>query len=124
MKAALAAALALAFPALAHADAARGERAFQRCYSCHSVAASETNLQGPNLNGVVGRRAGALAGFEYSPALRQAGARGLIWTRAALDRFIADPETVIPGVRMGPAPGLNDPALRADVIDFLEQAGR
>jgi cytochrome c len=107
----------------AAADPARGERVFQRCYSCHSVEDDGSKLQGPNLKGVVGRRAGTMAGFDYSDAMIAAGRNGVAWTRETLDRYLADPETVVPGTTMAPAPGLNDPAMRADVIDYLEQAG-
>ncbi|MBI4573972.1 MAG: c-type cytochrome [candidate division NC10 bacterium] len=100
----------------------RGERVFQRCYACHSVIAGEDKLPGPNLRGVLGRRAGALPGFEFSPAMIEAGAaHGLVWTRATLDAFLADPERVVPGTTMGMA-GLPDADDRRDVIDYLEQA--
>ncbi|HEY5607636.1 MAG TPA: c-type cytochrome [Alphaproteobacteria bacterium] len=108
----------------AHADPARGERVFQRCYSCHSVVDDGSKLQGPNLKGVVGRRAGALPGFDYSDAMIAAGKNGVVWTRETFDRYIAEPEAVVPGTTMAPPPGLNDPAMRADVIDYLEQAGK
>jgi cytochrome c len=106
----------------ARADPARGERVFQRCYACHSVVPGEDALPGPNLRTVLGRRAGALPGFEFSPAMRAAGAaRGLVWTRATLDAYLADPQAVVPGTTMGP--GLADGAERRDLIDFLERAG-
>ena len=108
----------------AHADALLGERVFQRCYACHSVVAGEDKLPGPNLRGVIGRRAGTLPGFEFSPAMVEAGAsRGLVWTRATLDAFLADPQRLIPGTAMG-MPGLPDDGDRRDVIDYLEQAGK
>ena len=110
--------------ASAAADPARGERVFQRCFSCHSVADEPAKLQGPNLKGVVGRRAGTLPGFDYTDAMIAAGKSGLIWTRATLDRFIAAPDSVVPDTAMQPPPGLKDPAMRTDVIDYLEQAGR
>ena len=101
---------------------ARGERAFQRCYACHSVITGEDRLPGPNLRGVLGRRAGALPGFEFSPAMIEAGAaRGLVWTRATLDAFLADPQRVVPGTTMA-MPGLPDADDRRDMIDYLEQA--
>jgi cytochrome c len=108
----------------ASADPARGERVFQRCHSCHSIVDDGSKLQGPNLRGVIGRRAGALPGFDYSDAMIAAGKNGVVWTRETLDRYIADPEAVVPGSTMAPPPGLNDPAMRADVIDYLEQAGK
>jgi cytochrome c len=107
----------------ARADPARGERVFQRCYACHSVVAGEDRLPGPNLRCVLGRRAGTLPGFEFSPALSETGAaRGLVWTRATLDRFLADPQGVLPGTTMG-MPGLPGGEDRRDVIDYLESAG-
>lgn len=117
--------LAVLWPAVARADAARGERVFQRCYACHSVEAGENKLPGPNLRGVLGRRAGSLPGFRYSPAMIEAGTRGgLVWTRQTLDQFLADPERVVPGTEMGLPAGLANPDDRRDVIDFIERAGR
>jgi cytochrome c len=107
---------------MARADPARGERVFQRCYACHSVVGGEDKLSGPNLRGVFGRRAGAQPGFQFSPAMIEAGAHGLVWTRETLDAFLADPLTVVPGTEMG-MPGLADADDRRDVIDYLEQAG-
>jgi cytochrome c len=102
------------------ADSARGERVFQRCFACHSVVAGEDTLPGPNLRGVIGRRAGTLPGFRFSPALVEAGARGVVWTREALDAYLADPARFIPGTEMG-LPGLREADDRRDVIDFLER---
>ena len=96
---ALAAALVGA-AACADSDVAKGALTFQRCYACHSIGGNE-RLSGPALRGVFGRRAGTLSGYEYSSALREAGQRGLIWTTETLDRFLEDPEEMIPGVRMG-----------------------
>ena len=69
---ALLALIAVPFPRVA-ADPVRGERVFQRCYACHSVVAGEDGLPGPNLRCVLGRRAGTLAGFRFSPAMASAG---------------------------------------------------
>jgi cytochrome c len=102
------------------ADPARGERVFQRCIACHSVVAGEDKLPGPNLRTVIGRRAGTLPGFRFSPALTEAGAGGLVWTRQTLDAYLAHPSLVIPGTEMGP-PGLREAGDRQDVIDFLER---
>jgi len=72
-------------------DAARGERAFQRCYACHSVDPHEaTRLQGPSLYRIIDRPAASIAGFEYSDALRRKGAAGLVWDAATLERYLAD----------------------------------
>jgi cytochrome c len=102
------------------ADSARGERVFQRCFACPSVVAGENRLPGPSLRGVIGRRAGSLPGFRFSPALVEAGGRGLVWTRDSLDAYLADPERFIPGTEMGP-PGLREADDRRAVIDFLER---
>ena len=103
-------------------DSARGERVFQRCFACHSVVAGEDKLPGPNLRGVIGRRAGTLPGFRFSPALIEAGTGGLVWTRATLDAYLADPERFLPGTEIG-MPGLRDAVDRRDVIDYLEKSG-
>jgi cytochrome c len=102
------------------ADPVRGQRVFQRCYACHSVVAGEDNLPGPNLRGVLGRRAGTLPGFEFSPAMIQAGAaRGLVWKRETLDAFLADPPGLVPGTTMTLL-SLPDPDDRREVIHYLE----
>jgi cytochrome c2 len=107
----------------AAADPARGERVFQRCYACHSVAAGEDRLPGPSLRCLLGRRAGTLAGFEFSPAMVEAGAAGqLVWTRATLDAFLVDPQSLVPGTVMW-IPSLSGAEDRRDVIDYLERAG-
>ena len=62
--------------------------------------AGEDKLPGPNLRGVIDRRAGTQPGFRFSPALIEAGARGLVWTRATLDAYLADPERFLPGTEM------------------------
>jgi cytochrome c len=118
-------ALLMALVCAAGADPARGERVFQRCFACHSVRAGEHSLPGPNLRGVLGRRAGTLPGFGFSPAMLEAGrARELVWTRDTLDAFLTDPPGMIPGTEMGMPAGLPDPEDRRDVIDYLESASR
>ena len=106
------------------ADAARGERVFQRCYACHSVVAGENKLPGPNLRRVIGRRAGTLDGFEFSPAMVDAGARGLVWTRETLERYLISPDAMVPGTTMGLPTGLPQADDRRDVIDYLEAVAR
>jgi len=77
--------------ACADGETADGVRIFQRCYACHSLSGGD-RLSGPTLRGVFGRHAGTLNDFEYSPAMREAGRRGLVWTAETLDRFLEDPE--------------------------------
>jgi cytochrome c len=101
-------------------DAGRGARVYQRCYACHSVDPSETvKLQGPSLYRIVGRRAASVPGFCYSPALTAMGEAGLVWTEEQLDRFLADPEGMLPGNQMGFF-GLPDARDRADLIAYLK----
>ena len=104
-------------------DAARGERAFQRCYACHSVDPHEaTRLQGPSLYRIIDRPAASIAGFEYSDALRRKGAAGLVWDAATLERYLADPEAVVPGTNMR-VPPLRNEAERADLLAYLARSG-
>jgi cytochrome c len=90
--------------------------AFNYCISCHSVDPAETGLPAPNLHGVAGRRAGSRPDFDYSPAMRAAGAGGLVWTRETLQRFLANPQDAVPGTAMQRLP----PGAPVDeVIDWL-----
>lgn len=97
--------------------AAAGETpaAFGQCKICHTTEPGK-NLIGPSLAGVYGRKAGAVAGYPYSAAMR---ASGLTWDDATLDRFLEAPMKVLPGTRMTYA-GLKDPAARKDVITHLK----
>ena len=103
-------------PAAAHAgDATRGATVFKRCAICHSVEAGKKSSVGPNLAGVVGRKAGTAA-FSYSPAMKNVG---FIWTSEKLDQFLQKPNMVVKGSRMAFG-GLPDGEDRADVIAYLE----
>jgi cytochrome c len=96
----------------AESDAARGaEQYAARCGGCHSVDADRI---GPRHAGVFGRRAGSVLGFDYSPALK---ASAVVWDAKTLERWLANPESVIPGQRMGYS--LGDAVVRADVIAYL-----
>ncbi|HWQ87127.1 c-type cytochrome [Brevundimonas sp.] len=94
-----------------------GQRAFQRCAACHSLGPDDVAMPAPHLTDVFGRRAGAVPGFAYSDAMRAAGRRGLIWDGPTLDRYLADPEAVVPGTAM-PYQG-GSAAERAALIDWL-----
>ena len=95
-----------------------GARAFQRCAACHSLR-EDARSPAPHLDGVVGRRAGAVESFAYSDPMRAAGRRGLVWDAATLERFLADPEAVVPGTAM-PFQG-GSAAERAALIDWLRR---
>lgn len=98
--------------AAAAGDSQRGQQAWEtRCVACHSV---DTDRIGPRHAGVVGRRAGSVPGFAYSEALRKSS---LVWNAALLNRWLTNPEALVPGQRMGYL--LADPQARADIIAYL-----
>jgi cytochrome c len=103
--------------ARADGDAARGEAKFQDCAACHKLEAGANNV-GPSLQGVFTRKAGELADFRYSPAIKRSG---IAWTPETLDKFIADPQAMVPGNRM-PYAGMASASDRADLIAYLQQA--
>ena len=88
-------ALCLATPAIAAADVARGEKLYaSRCGACHSI---ESNRTGPKHRGVVSRKAGSVADFAYSPALKKAK---FAWTPQKLDAWLKGPSKVVRGTVM------------------------
>jgi len=102
-------------PALAWAqagDAVRGKQLYEsRCIACHSI---DANRVGPAHQGVVGRKAGSVADYDYSPAVK---ASSIVWTTVTLDHWLEDPEKTIPGQKMGySVPEAQD---RADLIAWL-----
>jgi cytochrome c2 len=97
-------------------DPVHGKQLFsERCTACHAL---DANKAGPQLAGVVGRKAGTVPGYHYSAALKSAG---LVWSRDNLDRWLADPKKFVPGVRM-PVRVLDAPS-RHDLIAYLQSVG-
>jgi len=78
-------------------DPAAGQVAFRQCASCHQVGASARAGFGPQLNGIVGRRAAATSDYNYSAALRNSG---IVWTDEALAAYIRNPDALVPGTKM------------------------
>jgi cytochrome c2 len=103
--------------ARADGDPARGEARFQECAACHRLEAG-ANEVGPSLQGVFTRKAGELADFRYSPAMKRSG---IVWTAQTIEQYIADPQAMIPANRM-PYAGMASPADRADLIAYLVKA--
>jgi cytochrome c len=101
-----------------HGNPAHGEKIYDRCMACHSLDRDRT---GPRHEGVVGRRVASVPGFNYSPAMKKAGAAGMVWDEATLDKFLENPTRFIPGTRMTYA-GVKNAQERADLIAFLKQA--
>jgi len=89
------------------------------CRTCHTLTPGDNRL-GPSLAGVLGRKAGALEGYAYSPSLKQSG---LAWDEATLDRFIENPDALVPGHNMKPYAGLTDAAARQAIIAHLKAQG-
>lgn len=83
----------------ADGDPERGERAFSKCSACHSIENPRTRM-GPHLMGVVGRPAGSVADYNYSQAMKDAGAGGLVWNNEKLHAFLSSPKKTVPGTSM------------------------
>ncbi len=104
--------------AAAHAagNAKHGEEIFNRCALCHNAVKGGGNGVGPNLFGVVGRKAASLPNFYYSPALKNAK---IIWTGDKLKKWVMGPQKMVPGTRMTFA-GLTNPKDAEDVVAYLK----
>ena len=102
----------------ADADLERGELLSLACIACHTLEAGQDHMLGPNLSGIFGAPAAQQPGFEYSPALVNAG---LAWTPRALDAWLAAPGRFVPGTSMVFA-GYAESADRRNLIAYLLQA--
>ncbi len=110
---------AAAQPAAPAGDAEQAQLAFNNhCRTCHTTKEGDNRL-GPSLYRVVGRKAGTLPGFGYTDAMAHSD---LTWDKPTLDRFLANPDQVVPGNRMKPFGGVASAEERARIITFLEAA--
>ncbi len=100
---------------VACADAKRGEKLFEECRACHALEPGASSV-GPDLHGVMGRKAAAREDFRYSPALKKSN---ITWSRQTLDSYIADPQKAVPANRM-PYGGMPEAKDRADLLDYIQ----
>ena len=113
-------ALGLAAAPAAAQDAAGGANLFkQRCQMCHSLTPGQKMPLGPNLAGVIGRKAGTGGDFAYSEAMKKSG---LSWSPALIEKYLAAPAKIVPGGKM--VINVADPKQRADIIAFMQSAGK
>lgn len=98
-------------------DAAAGEKVFGVCKLCHQIGENAKNGVGPNLNGVIGRKSGSVAGYSYSVANKESG---ITWDEATFREYIKDPKAKVPGTKMIYA-GLKDEQKTSDLVAFLKQ---
>lgn len=100
-------------------EATSDQQAFNNaCRTCHVMREGDNRL-GPNLNKIIGRKAGSLPDYNYSGAMKEAG---FVWDEQRLERFIANPDEVVPGNSMKPYAGLASSDERAKIIAFLAQS--
>jgi cytochrome c len=99
-------------------DAARGQRIFMQCRTCHAIEPG-VNKVGPSLHGLIGRKAGTVANFRYSNGNKNSG---VTWTEDTLFAYLENPREYIPGTTMSFV-GLRQPQQRADVIAYLKTQG-
>ena len=98
-------------------DPAEGEKVFATCKACHQIGEGAKNAIGPELNGVVGRKAGSVAGYSYSDANKNSG---ITWDESNLAEYLKDPKVKVPGTKMIFA-GVKDEKKVQDLIAFLKQ---
>ena len=117
----LALAIAVALSAAPAAAQDEGEALFNNaCRTCHTLEAGDNRL-GPTLHGVVGRQAGTLPDYNFSQTLKRSG---IVWDEANLDRFVENPDALIPGNNMKPYTGMTSAEDRAAVIAYLTAQSR
>lgn len=107
------------------ADAAKGKRNFARCMVCHTLKPG-LNRVGPSLHNVFGSKAGQAPKYKYSDSMKQAGEKGLVWTRENLMGYLEDPKAFLQKylgtkrVKNKMFMKFKNKKFREDVIDYLE----
>jgi cytochrome c len=112
-------ALAVSHPLHAEGNAEAGQRVFNQCRACHVADNNGRNGVGPNLYGVVGRRAASIENFRYSANMKELGEGGHTWTEEQLRAYLTNPKAVVPKGIMS-FPGLRNPQQVEDVIAYLK----
>jgi len=118
--AAILTALVLSGPALAQDNGAGAAVFAKHCKACHQLGDGAANRIGPQLNGIFGRRAGAVDGFAYSQPMLRTGADGLIWTRETLNAFVENPKSMVSRTKMT-FRGLASGDERAALLTYLRR---
>ena len=101
-------------------DPEAGKRVFTQCSACHTINQGGPNRVGPNLHGVIGRKAASVEGFRYSGPMKQKAEEGLTWTEEQLRPYLKNPREVVSGTTMA-FPGLRQEQQISDVIAYLKQ---
>lgn len=96
-------------------DAAAGKKVFNKCRACHTLEEGGKNRVGPNLHGIMGRAAGSVEGFKFSPAMK---ASGIVWDEANLGEFLTKPKALVPKTKMA-FPGIRKPEQLENLIAYL-----
>jgi len=86
-----------AAPATGAGSAAAGEKVFMKCRACHQIGEGAKHLVGPELNGLIGRKAGTVEGYRFSDAMKSSG---LTWDAATLRDYLKNPRAKVTGTRM------------------------
>jgi cytochrome c len=106
-------------PALGQ-DAAAGQRVFNQCRACHTIDEGGRNQVGPNLHGIVGRKAAEHEGFRYSANMKELAEGGLTWTEENLRKYLTNPKSLVPRGTMAFAGVRNEKQLN-DLLAYLKQ---
>jgi cytochrome c len=108
--------IAMSLPAFA-GDPKAGAQVFKKCLACHAVGEDAKNKVGPVLNGLFGRPAGSVPGYDYSDANKNSG---IVWTPEVFAEYIKNPREYIKGTKMAFA-GLKKDKEIEDITAFLAQ---
>lgn len=108
-----------AFAQDAAGNAEAGQRVFNQCRACHSINQGGRAMVGPNVFGIVGRRAGSFEGFRYSRPMHEKHEQNFVWNLDNLRAYIRNPRDVAPGGSMS-FPGLCNEQQLNDLLAYLQ----